>query len=319
MRWSIIALCVALLACSHDIDALKSQMLGSGGKPASGGSGGGGDKGGTGASSAKDDAGPSNDGGKDDAGAADGGASDGGDAGTSLDARACLPCADLSADAQALKLEVCCRGYLNGECGLRSKLTGECLPTMVPGAPSVKCSASAMVGLGGCCRPDARCGLDADASGLGCVEPRQLAADNSGADAETCESTYKCKADEDCAGAKGDSVCAQQSASGDGYCVDSCQRDPDCLKGQVCSLMLDYREDRVLATCMQPGGPDQPGAACVPTTRTSCDHSLCLTKSMRCTLICTTNDDCPASLPKCVAQNVKSPSTSRTVAIPFCQ
>lgn len=313
----VVALVVALLssvACSHDIDALKSRAQGSGGAGDLRGTGGRRPislpkDAGAGGSDAETDGGLKPDAGDASSGSGGSGAAD-----------RCLPCDVLTAEAKDLGLESCCRGPFNRECGLRSPITDECLPLLVPGMPSPTCLPVAGVRLDGCCRPDARCGVDATDTGLGCVEPRQVTSDAMASDGTGCTGDYSCTTDADCAGASGDSVCAVRSPGGQGFCVDVCQRDQDCLSDQVCALTQDYASMRVVASCMPAVGAAKPGETC--STPNDCDHGLCRPgmSSSVCTLVCATAKDCPSELPKCEKMSFADNVMSGTpIAFPICK
>jgi len=302
------------VACSHDIEALKSRAQSSGG--AGGLRGTGGRRAidmvkdaGAGGSGGKSDAGP-----KPDAGDASSGS------GGSSGANRCFPCDDLTADAKDLGLEACCGGPFNGVCGLRSPVTDECLPLSVPGVPSAKCLPVAGVGLDGCCRPDSRCGVDATSTGLGCVEPHQVTSDAIASEGIGCTGDYSCTKDADCAGANGDSVCAVRSPGAEGYCVDQCKHDEDCLSNQVCALTEDYVGMRVVAGCARPVGRNMVGESC--SGPNDCDHGLCRpgTPENVCTLICVGTKDCPAELPRCDKMDFANGVMSATkISFPICK
>jgi hypothetical protein len=256
--------------------------------------------------------------------AGDGGSGEGGALpGTS--AGACEPCDAVTDAGVALGLRSCCRGAGNSECGLTFGQGGLCLPRMVPGAPSTECPAMRQgpANLDGCCRPDARCGLSGTMFDLGCVARDEIfpALGLPRAEAIPCE--YECATDADCGVSGAGFVCTEDPKDAKHMrriCAKSCQRDPACLKGQICGLGNDLAMDRVLEFCQAPIGTVAPGEYC--SAAQDCIHGVCLNfqgMDKVCSQLCLNKADCPVAQKNCDALSIQTVSKSKTLNFQVCE
>jgi hypothetical protein len=299
---------LALVAgCTHDLKALRSKYD-TGGVRDSGAQSHLGDGGGSGP----------------DAGTAGGGGSSGTGGKGALSPSACEPCADLPDAGAGVQLRTCCRGTGNKECGLTFGQGNLCLPRMSPGQMNSVCPAVHQAGmmLDGCCKPDARCGLDATGLGLGCVAREEILLQLGAAKADAVACQYDCATDADCASAPGGFVCTEDPADATHkhrICVNDCQRDQDCIKGHVCALGRDVAMDRMIAFCQPPVGKAQPGAYC--SGAQDCVNAVCLTLAGMpgfCTELCANDPDCPAERANCFVSTIQTPSKTGKQMFRIC-
>lgn len=259
-----------------------------------------------------------------DAGTADGGAGDGGSLpGTSP--VACEPCDAVTDAGLALGLRSCCRGATNDECGLTFGEGGLCLSRMVPGTPSTECPAmrQGSLMLDGCCRPDARCGISGAMFDLGCTARDEILPALGAAKTDAIPCAYECKTDADCGLSATGYVCTEDPSDAKHVrriCAKTCQRDPGCLKGQICGLGNDLAMDRVLAFCQAAIGTIMPGDYC--SAAQDCIHGVCLNfqgMNPSCSQLCLNKADCPTSQKNCDAVSIQTVSKSKTLSFQVCE
>jgi hypothetical protein len=303
---------LALAACKHDLDKLRAGRTASIRDAGTSGSGGGAAGGNAGrAGSAGADGGPVDAG--DDSGAAGGDPAD-----------VCQPSCPEVESGGALELRSCCRGVGGRECGLTFGAGAVCLPMAVPGQADSMCTGVTVGGMRfqGCCRPDGRCGLEAGATGLGCVAREFISEQLGDGTAEPVACHYQCEADEDCNGVPGGFVCAEDASGDERFCANDCSRDRDCPAefGQVCGFSNDFAMNRVLAICRPPVGDVEPGEAC--TAAEDCVHGVCLMVTGRepyCTDFCRSNADCVPARPTCFTSNIQRPDGGTEQEFSICR
>jgi hypothetical protein len=311
------ALLLASSACTHDLDKLRSDR--SSGLRDAGPSGSG--SGGSGGRSNVGDGGGGS-GGRGDAGTDAGG--EGGSGGSEAPADTCEPCPELSSTATELELRSCCRGVGASECGFTFGASTLCLPGSVPGQADAACSGVTAGGmqLDGCCRPDGRCGLDATATGLGCVA-REVISEHLGAGtAAAVACRYECETDAECNVVPGGFVCAEDPAGDERFCANECSRDRDCPTEleQVCAFANDFAMNRVLAICRPAVGGVEPGSVCEAAE--DCVHGVCLAVTNRepyCTEFCRTHADCADDRPTCFESNIARPDGGTAQEFSICR
>jgi hypothetical protein len=298
-RLGMLLLLVAVAACKHDLDKLRS------GRSAGLRDGG---TGGAGAGS----------------GAAGDADNEGGTGGSAPATDACEPCEELSSTAMQLELRSCCRGVAGSECGLTFGAGTLCLAGSVPGQPDSVCDGASAGGmrLEGCCRPDGRCGLDARGTGLGCVA-REIISEHLGdGSAEAVPCRYECENDAECNVVSGGLVCAEDPGGGARYCANDCARDADCAREfeLVCAFANDLAMNRVLAICRSGVGDVEPGDPC--TAAGDCVHGVCLAVTNQepyCTEFCRTNADCADDRPTCFSSNIARPDGGTAQMFSICR
>jgi hypothetical protein len=295
IRCALVALLLAPAACRHDLDKLRSGEE-PGFRDNDGGRGG------------------SGSGGR--AASRDGGGGSGGeesDAAMPPIEEACEPCPELTAQAMQLGLRSCCRGLAAAECGLTFGVGNLCLPRDTPGQPDAECTAITTSGmrLGGCCRPDGRCGVMAGPTGLGCVGRDQVLAGMGSESSAPISCRYECENDDECDVLPGGFICAEHPQGGDRFCADRCARDRDCSAelGHVCAFANDIAMDRIVAICRDRVGELEPGETCA--TAEDCAHGVCVRVeggTPYCSQLCNTPVDCPMGQRTCEPSNISRPS-----------
>jgi hypothetical protein len=293
LRGALLVLLLCAAGCKHDLDKLRRASddgLRDGGR--------GGDSGASGREAPPDAGGES-----------------GSDGGRVPVSDACEPCPEPSEQATRLGLRSCCRGLAEAECGLTFGGGNVCLPRDIPGQTDAACSGTTANGmrLEGCCRPDGRCGLLADATGLGCVAREQVLPGAGDESVEPIACRYECDADEDCNLLSGGFVCAEHPLDGVRFCADECLRDQDCPEdlGLVCAFANDFGMDRVLAICRPAVGSVEPGEQC--SRAEDCVHGVCLRVASGdpyCSQLCRSGVDCPADQRMCSGSNISRPSAT---------
>ena len=249
------------------------------------------------------------------------------DTGTTTSPAACEPCDDVPDAAAPFMLRSCCRGVSNRECGLTVGDGTLCLARMVPGQSDTACASVRQPSgtqLDGCCRPDGRCGLQADAFQLGCVARDEILPALGALRAEPVPCDYECTVDSDCAAAAGHFVCAEDPKDDTRkhrICVNDCRHDLDCPKDQVCAIANDLGMNRVLAFCQAPIGMGEPGDRCA--SPLDCAHGVCLrfpnNPNSLCSRFCTGGAECPAKLPACVEGYIDRPDGGPQQTFQTCQ
>lgn len=294
--------CLALAAaCSHDLDAVKSErnLLRDAGPR--GGSG--------------DTGKPAGSGGK--------GGSSSGSGGGEVDAGpTCGPCPELGPMAATLGLRDCCRGTVGDECGITIGDGTLCLPRMVPGQTNASCDELRIGGmrLPGCCRPDGRCGVVADGLGLGCVARDEIVPALGGTAPEPLPCEYTCATDDDCSAVLEDLVCAESRDRSKRTCARVCKRNQECPRLQICGLSNDVEMDRVLAICQPPIGEGDPGDFC--SSADDCVHGVCTVLRVGgdpfCTQLCRNAAECGTEFKSCKQSGVPTPSGNSRENFDIC-
>ncbi len=301
-----------LLACSHDLEALKTPS-GAGGSGNAGQGAGGNGSGGTGGTS----------GGK----AGQGGSSGSGGAAGAGDPNACKPCATPpSILAGAVKPTSCCTGSHNSDCGEQFPTVDMCYPLAVPGNtgdPVCLEHTHGNLTFPGCCRPDGQCGIVVDQLHLGCVVRQEVPIAIGGPlKAHVCDPT--CATDADCMAFNDELICTQDT-TGPRSCERFCQRDKDCsdLSGRVCAIQNNVTDNRVDTLCRRPFGTGNAGDTCkVPS---DCIHGTCLPAKAPatgnvCTELCGSDTDCSLSTATCVTGTIITPNPPHDKqTIRFCR
>jgi hypothetical protein len=303
-------LLLALLSCSHDIDALRSERGASPGlREDAGGTGGGSGGGGSGSGGS---------------GAGGSGGSASSDAGPNvMGPGPCEPCESLTEAAMSLDLQSCCRGIGNTQCGIAFPQSEFCLPRFVQGTLDDACPDfnQGEMQLDGCCRPDTRCGLDAQALGLGCAAREELLPEvDQGGDSEMIPCLYPCGVDEDCNVLPGGFVCAEDLSHAERHCARECKNDRDCAGTNVCALGNDLGMDRVLATCQPAVGSAAPGESCMRAE--DCMHGVCIGTAGTtgvCSNLCRLDGECPEDRPFCADTTILTIETRTEQMFRICR
>jgi hypothetical protein len=220
-----------------------------------------------------------------------------------------MSCEEPSAAAKQAGLMNCCFGIRKDKCGLSFGAGNLCLPPKAPGIPDDNCPASQKgpMQLPGCCRPDARCGYVTTALDLGCVARDDVPAALIGGEITPMACQFPCKADTDCSVAGSEFKCGP-NPNADGparICVQTCERDADCPRDQVCALTNDKPMNRVLAFCQDPLTDKAPGESC--SSADECAQGVCLMNAEVCTQLCKFKSDCPVERPTCFKAQIERP------------
>jgi hypothetical protein len=325
-RWAallLVALALAVPACSHDLEKLqdeRSSLVGGNGS-------------GSGSGGARND-------GSGGGGSGTSGGTDTGGAMPMTDPDACLSsCDDLPSAAAQLGLERCCRGVDFEDCGVNFGVGQQCLGEDVEGLNDDDCPAETAPSgaeFDGCCRPDGLCGLRFESLALGCVS-RDVIPEMLLDDPEPIVCEYPCEADGDC-DLVDNAICVEGRSNHDrSFCARACRGDGDCGQGEVCGINNNFREDRVDGFCQRPIGSLQLGDIC--TSPESCPHGICGSPAgeaatrcadlcdglddclslhpecaSRCTQLCQNDDDCESDRPDCVQASIPVPSKKDAAA-----
>lgn len=286
------ALLVAGFGCQHDLTALQTDLDDNG-------------------PNLRKDAGASGSSGSSGAGG-NGGSHDGtgGSDVQQMSGDPCLmSCDDPSTEAMNAGLMDCCYGIRKDKCGLNFGKDKVCLPPAAPGRPDDTCPGArkGAMQFAGCCRPDARCGFQADALGLGCVARDDLPTTLVGAAITSMPCDFPCMGDAQCSVAGSTYKCGPNPiADGPAHiCVQTCERDADCPRDQVCALTNDKSENRVLAFCQAQLTDKAPGEVC--SSADECAQGVCLMNATVCTQLCKFQSDCPSERPICYKAPIERP------------
>lgn len=286
------AVLVAALGCQHDLTALQTDLDDNG-------------------PSLRKDAGASGSSGS--SGAGGSGGSHDGSGGSNLPSTSGDPCLkscdEPSTAAKTAGLVSCCYGIRKDKCGLNFGMDKVCLPLSAPGRPDDTCPAAhkGLMQAAGCCRPDARCGFQADAFGLGCVAREDVPMSLLGAAITPIACAFPCQEDAQCSVAGSTYKCGPNPTT-DGpphICVQTCERDADCPRDQVCALTNDKTENRVLAFCQSQLTDKAPGEPC--SSADECAQGVCLMNATVCTQLCKFQSDCPSERPVCYKAPIERP------------